>query len=96
VREVSVLAAISFVQDLVLVCSHEPWMSNNSNVNSTDGPPHANFSDRVRTYTLNDDDDGFDWNDHGQISDFFTFDFTFEELTTLRRKQVRRNCIALL
>ena len=29
-----------------------------------------------------------DWNDKGNITDFFTIDFTLEELQTLRRKQV--------
>ncbi len=88
------------IQDLELVCSHEPWISGVTNVALDDaGPPHegknslaqkilqryfilnlnininyklftlhsskqfSDFSDRLRTYTIDDDDEDFDWND---------------------------------
>jgi glycerophosphoryl diester phosphodiesterase len=38
---------------------------------------------------MDDDDPNFDWNDKGDIkNNFFTIDFTLEELATLKRKQV--------
>lgn len=50
---------------------------------------HPEFADRISTYNFDDDDPDFDWNDKGDIvNNFFTFDFTLEELRTLRRKQV--------
>lgn len=61
-----------------------------SNVESNDigGPEHADFSDRKTTYNMDDDDDSYNWNDGGNITDFFAYDFTLEELKTLRRFQV--------
>ena len=79
-----------FPKDFVLVCSHEPWISQISNVALPDGPPHANFSSRLKTYDMDDDDETYNWNDKGNVTDYFTYDFTFEELLTLRRKQVSR------
>ena len=80
---------VSITKDLQLVCTHEPWLSKNSNVNCSRGcgPDHEDFSDRLATYVMDDDDPDNAWNDHGEITDFFTFDFTMEELKTLRRKQ---------
>ena len=76
-------------KDLHIVCSHESWISEVSNVNDTSvGPPHVDFSNRLTTYNMDDDDPDADWNDKGNITDFFTIDFTLEELQTLRRKQV--------
>ena len=37
---------------------------------------------------MDDDDPNYNWNDKGDITDFFTMDFTMAELQTLRRKQV--------
>lgn len=37
---------------------------------------------------MDDDDPNFDWNDKGDVTDFFSFDFDLDELRTLRRKQV--------
>ncbi len=72
------------------MCSHEPWISGVTNVvdNSLGGPQHADFSSRRRSYRIDDDDPGFNWNDKGVKEGLFTFDFTLEELLTLRRKQV--------
>ena len=40
-------------QDLRIVCSHESWISEVSNVNSsTLGPPHPDFSSRWTTYNM--------------------------------------------
>ena len=42
-----------------------------------------------RSYNFDDDDPNFDWNDKGIIKDnYFTVDFTLEELKTLKRKQI--------
>ncbi len=54
----------------------------------TCGPSHEDFSDRLTTYDMHDDDDEFLWSDKGNVTDYFTYDFTLEELLTLRRKQV--------
>ena len=70
------------------MCSHEPWISQISNVANADGDPHPDFSSRLRTYDMDDDDPTYNWNDKGNITDYFTYDFTLEELLTLRRKQV--------
>ena len=61
-----------------------------SNVNRSNvGPPHADFTDRLVTLNIDDDDPDFDWNDKGDITDYFTYNFTLAELLTLRRRQVR-------
>ena len=44
---------------------------------------------------MDDDDLDVDWNDKGNVNDFFTIDFTLEELRTLRRKQVGAFSIGL-
>ncbi len=77
-----------FMQDLVLICSHEPWIQDISNVNSQLGPEHPDFRDRKTEYNMDDDDESYDWNDKGDKNGYFTYDFTLEELQTLRRKQV--------
>merc|ERR1712018_415460 len=47
------------------------------------------FANRIATYNMDVDDPNFDWNDKGDIIDnYFTFDFTLDELHTLKRKQV--------
>ena len=76
-----------------MICSHEPWLSNHTNINCTTsneqfcGPPHPDFTDRLATYNLDDHDPDFHWDDKGNITDYFTYDFTLDELKTLRRKQ---------
>jgi len=37
---------------------------------------------------MDDEDKDENWNDVGEVEDFFTYDFTLEELLTLRRRQV--------
>ena len=84
---------VTVTKDLQLVCSHEPWILNMTNVvcnfpgEKICGPPHENFNDRLNTYNMDDHDPDFAWNDHGYHTDYFTYDFTLEELKTLRRKQ---------
>nr|ACO11054.1 Glycerophosphoryl diester phosphodiesterase precursor [Caligus rogercresseyi] len=86
---------VVITSDLQLICSHEPWISETSNVadhsGSISGVPHTDFSDRLQTYDMNDDDPDFDWNDKGMVTDYFSFDFTLEEIMELRRKQVKPN-----
>ena len=36
---------------------------------------------------MDDDDPDVDWNDKGDITDWFSFDFTLAELKTLKKKQ---------
>lgn len=45
------------------------------------------FKDRLAEYNMDDDDENVNWNDKGNITDWFSFDFTLEELKTLRKKQ---------
>ena len=86
---------LTITKDLKLICSHEPWLSQTTNVNCTPaineqlcGPPHADFSDRLTTYNMDDHDPDFKWSDAGNITDYFTYDFDLDELRTLRRKQL--------
>lgn len=39
---------LSDFQDLVLICSHEPWIEEVANLgeHASDGPEHEDFSDR--------------------------------------------------
>ncbi len=46
------------------------------------------FRNRRNSYAIDDDDPDYNWNDKGVKTDYFTYDFTLEELLTLRRKQV--------
>ena len=36
---------------------------------------------------MDDDDDNIDWNDKGDVTDWFSFNFTLTELKSLRKKQ---------
>ena len=45
------------------------------------------FSHLLRTYNMDDDNLQADWNDKGDVTDWFSFDFTLEELKTLRIRQ---------
>ena len=62
-------------KDGVLVARHDPWLSDSTNVADL---PH--FADRERTLTSPDGE---------EITDWWAFDFTLEELKTLRARQVR-------
>lgn len=59
-------------QDLQLICTHDAWLNDTTDVHS-----HAEFTDRVRRY--------FVPARGGFITDYFTIDFTLEELLTLRK-----------
>lgn len=45
------------------------------------------FAARLATYNMDDDDTEIDWNDKGNITDWFSFDFDLAELQTLRKRQ---------
>ena len=45
------------------------------------------FKDRLAEYNMDDDDENINWNDKGDVEDWFSFDFTLAELKTLRKKQ---------
>merc|ERR1719348_275931 len=70
-------------KDYKFVCSHEPWLSGSSDVSTRE-----EFKDRKATYNMDDGDPDVDWNDRGNRTDWFAFDFTLEELKTLKRRQV--------
>ena len=36
---------------------------------------------------MDDDDENVNWNDKGNITDWFSFDFTLAELKTLKKRQ---------
>ena len=36
---------------------------------------------------MDDDDENFNWNDEGNVTDWFSFDFSLSELKTLKRRQ---------
>ena len=61
--------------DGVLVARHDPWLSDSTNV-----ADHPEFADRRTTVT---------GPDGTALTDWFVWDFTYEELSTLRARQVR-------
>ena len=69
-------------KDLQLVCSHEPWISD-----VVDMTEYPLFNDRKNTYEINDEDPLHDWNDKGNKTDWFIWDFTLSELKTMKRIQ---------
>lgn len=72
---------LAITKDLKFICSHEPWLSETTDI-------AERFPDRKRTYNMDDDDENFNWNDKGDVTDeWFSFDFTLAELKTLRKKQ---------
>ena len=60
---------------------------------STDISTKPEFASRLTTYNMDDDDPLIDWNDKGNVTDWFSFDFSLEELRSLRVKQVTREAI---
>ena len=64
------------------MCLHEPWLSG-----TTDVASHPEFADRKMTYNMDDDDPEVNWNDKGDITDWFSFNFTLAELKTLKKRQ---------
>ena len=67
-------------QDLKFICSHEPWLSGTTNIAEL-------FPDGKKTYNMDDDDPNFNWNDKGNVDDWFSFDFRLDELKKLRKNQ---------
>ncbi|CAK8686229.1 unnamed protein product [Clavelina lepadiformis] len=65
---------LAVTKDLLLVCTHDSWLND-----TTDVASHLEFRDRVQTYRV----------DGRRITDYFTIDFTLDELKTLRKKQDR-------
>ena len=73
---------VEVTRDLELVCSHEPWLSE-----IIDTSLYPEFASRQSTYEIMDDDPELNWNDKGNITDWFIFDFTLKELKSLKRIQ---------
>ena len=69
-------------QDLKFICVHEPYLNH-----STDVASKPEFAGRLATYNMDDDDPNVDWNDKGNVTDWFSFDFDLAELQTLRKRQ---------
>lgn len=69
-------------QDLKFICVHEPYLNH-----STDVASRPEFASRFATYNMDDDDPNVDWNDKGDVTDWFSFDFDLAELQTLRKRQ---------
>ncbi|XP_039265972.2 uncharacterized protein LOC120341512 [Styela clava] len=67
---------LAVTKDAQLVCTHEPWLNHSTDVHS-----HVEFRDRAKTYFIP--------SDLGFRTDYFTIDFTLEELKTLRKVQTR-------
>ena len=76
---------VTITKDLVLICSHEPWIGEVSNAEDT-------FADRTATYDMDDADPSINWNDKGNVTDIYAIDLTLEEIRTLSRKQVGIQC----
>ena len=75
---------VEITKDLQMVCSHEPWISEVVNMTA-----YPQFQNRRRSYVINDEDPDHDWNDKGNKTDWFIWDFDLEELKTMKRRQVR-------
>ena len=79
---------MALTKDHAIICSHAPYLGQ-----STDISMKPEFADRLATYNMDDDDPAVDWNDKGDITDWFSFDFSLEELRSLRVKQVLTFCV---
>jgi len=73
---------LAITKDYEFICAHEPYLNLTTNV-----AQRAEFQDRLATYNMDDDDDNIDWNDKGDVTDWFSFNFTLAELKSLRKKQ---------
>merc|ERR1719430_1366665 len=73
---------LAITRDHKFICAHEPYLSK-----STDIASKPEFADRRTTYNMDDDDPDLDWNDKGEVTDWFAFDFDLEELLQLRVRQ---------
>merc|ERR1719430_2016327 len=74
---------LAITKDQKFICVHEPYLSL-----TTDVAGKPEFASRLATYNMDDDDPLVDWNDKGDVRDWFSFDFTLEELRTLRKHQM--------
>ena len=81
---------MALTNDHAIICSHAPYLGQ-----STDISMKPEFADRLATYNMDDDDPAVDWNDKGDITDWFSFDFSLEELRSLRVKQVLTFCVVV-
>ena len=73
---------VEVTKDLELICSHEQWLSD-----IIDKSLYPEFTSREATYEIMDDDPNMNWNDKGNITDWFIFDFTWDEMKEMRRIQ---------
>jgi len=73
---------IAITKDHQLICAHDPFLNL-----TTDVADRTEFADKLATYNMDDDDPNFNWNDVGNISNWFSFDFTLEELKSLKKRQ---------
>jgi len=74
---------LAITKDRKFICVHEPYLGL-----TTDVASKPEFASRRLTYNMDDDDPLVDWNDKGDVTDWFSFDFTLDELRTLRKRQV--------
>lgn len=72
---------LEITKDLQFICAHEPYLSKTTDI-AKKFP-----NNREKTYNMDDDDPNFNWNDKGDITDYFSFDFTLAELKTLKKFQ---------
>jgi len=73
---------LAITKDHKFICLHEPYLAL-----TTDIENKTEFAGRKTTYNMDDDDENFDWNDKGDVTNWFSFDFTLAELQTLRKNQ---------
>jgi len=73
---------MAITRDHKFICAHEPYLQLTTNIGNK-----TEFADRKTTYNMDDDDETFDWNDKGNITDWFSFDFDLAELKTLKKRQ---------
>ena len=76
---------VEVTKDLKLVCSHEPWISQVVNMSR-----YPQFANKKTSYVINDEDPNHDWNDKGNRTGWFIWDFTLEELQTMKRVQANK------
>ena len=76
---------VEVTKDLELVCSHEPWISQVVNMSG-----YPQFANKKTSYVINDEDPNHDWNDKGNRTGWFIWDFTLEELKTMKRVQANK------
>lgn len=72
---------LEITKDLHFICAHEPYLSKTTDI------AKIFPKNREQTYNMDDDDPNFDWNDKGDVTDYFSFDFTLAELKTLKKFQ---------